>query len=229
MLKTTCTNTLSTVYLFTFDYLFLYTRMLYICTHKNGGRVSLIFQTSFRKSFMTMENVTDRLDDLYAYLAMWENEREEDLCKMGYNISREGEEMEFEEAIDYWHGENSALLPSWAHLKVVGFEEEQELYHRISAENAAKIVAEGFKGITNLARVATSTAFRTTAQYDATGFAFAYRLADVVAGEVDNPGWFGDVELKFTARSLRVASEFDGEEQSIFIAGEARNIEIILL
>lgn len=170
----------------------------------------------------------NRLNDLYSYLTMTDDEREADLCKMGYNVDMMGEEMDFEDAVEYWHGEDSAMLPAWAHLSVVGFEEEQELYHTTSPENAAKILAEGFKGITVLSRVATSTAFRDK-PYDETGYAFAYRLADVVAGAVDNPGYFGTVALKFTAPSLRVASEFDGEEQSIFVAGEARNIEIVEL
>lgn len=174
---------------------------------------------------MTTATTTDRLESLYDYLTMSDDEREADLCEMGYNRDMEGEEMEFDAAVEYWHGEDSAMLPAWAHMTVVGREDEQTLCHITDRETAEKILVNGFIGIEDVRRVATSTAFRDRA-YSAEGFSYAYRLADVDAGTVDNPGWYGDTILVFEAPSLRVKSSFDGEEQSIFVAGTAKNIRI---
>lgn len=174
---------------------------------------------------METETATNRLNDLYGYLTMSDDEQETDLRSMGYIFNMEGEEMEFNEAVEYWHGEDSAMLPAWAHLSVVGHEGVQTLCHITDRKTAAKIIKNGFIGIMDMRRVATSTAFRDR-EYAEEGFAFAYRLADVDAGAVENPGWYGDAILIFEAPSLRVRSEFDGEEQSIFVAGTAMNIRI---
>lgn len=166
---------------------------------------------------------TNQLSDLRFYLnCLSDEEKEQDMG--AYMGSLEGDDLSLEDAVEYWMGEDAAMLPAWCHLSVVGEEDEQELVHYTSEENAERIMAEGFKGIVDMRRVATSTAFRDK-EYDASGFAFAFRLSEIE--NVDNPAWFGKVAIKFSARSLRVRSDFDDEEQSIFVAGEAQNVQIL--
>lgn len=45
--------------------------------------------------------------------------------------------------------------------------------------------------------------------------------------QVENPKFFGEIAIAFRATALRVKSDFDGETQWIFVAGEATDIREI--
>lgn len=172
-----------------------------------------------------------RLEELVDYLLSDDAEREAELREDGYfdaYIDRsddDNDDPDFDDVVEWWMGEDATALPAWAHLEYVRYEDSQWLIHVTDGQAAQLIQEHGFRGIVSVEKVATSTAFRNN-KYDKTGFCFAFRLEDVIAGKVDNPTWFGQAYIIFRAPSVRIRSTFDNEEQSIFIAEEAQDIMI---
>lgn len=170
---------------------------------------------------------TDRLNDLYRYLTIDEGrDAEIDAYRDYYEEMGGSSDASTDEVIDWWMGEDATSLPAWCHIVAIAIEDEQDLVHYTKRERADEIMRDGFRGIVAMQHVATSTAYRKSA-YSADGFSFAFRVADVETGMVTDPSYFGGIDsiaIRFRARSLRVRSEFDGEEQSIFIAGSAIDI-----
>ncbi|MBL7988812.1 MAG: hypothetical protein JNJ94_12180 [Chlorobi bacterium] len=166
------------------------------------------------------------LDSLRYYLMATDAEREQELTDGGYMEDIFGEEIaDMDSAIDYWMGEDATALPAWAHLTVVGIEHDVEMVHVTSAERAAEIIMGGFKGITKMSQVATSTAFFGRTAYDGAGFCFGYTTDDVASGKAKEIGYFGEIALIFRATALRVESSFDGDEQMIFVGCDAHSIQ----
>lgn len=163
------------------------------------------------------------LTSLIEYLSSTDTEKLQELREAGYMETMEGVEMESEdEAVDYWMGVDATALPAWAHMRVIGVDRDVLMVSTTKAATAELIAAEGFKGLTDVSKVATSTAYRGSVEMSADGYCYAYTAEDIASGKIGDIAWYGDTAVILRADALRVRSTFDGEEQMIFVGRDAR-------